>query len=812
MNKTLEIVWGDESTIKIGEATKTSSFLYEPCRKALAGVAEIVQTSNEYIKKNSHHREECGFDGTSHLYNYPNNVIVFTGERGSGKSSTMMTFVEGLRRPRDSYGNAEDHSLLSQAFINDMLDHDFPGNKKYKNNVRENLEGCTFLPLIPIDPTAMEKNGQILAILLARMYHMAQESWEGAAGRERSIDKRNQLLKQFDECYQHVCVMKDMIPGENRIQGLEGLSRMGDSGSLKDELTELVRLFLNFCCGDNSNKFLVVQLDDTDMNISRAYEILEDIRKYLLIPRVIIIMAADIHHLGVVVQNSLRKFYDENAYDVDNMTHWIAQQYIVKLIPLKRQIELHNLGQYLREHSEMVSLTCEAGQEKIENEGNIRQQICSLIYKKTGMIFLRDMVVPYNIRRLAHLLGMLLPMPDVLEKGKAKFFPEGNRTVDRNTHVELLKKRLQNMQRFRDYFVYTWAGHELSEKGAAQLQYLDQADVEKKLETCLEIIGEKNECTDLRYACVMAALRTWGKKSRENYKLEYGIHVCLAFYVQSIALDTLIAFYEKGSGKGQKKGCVFDRLYPLLGSRVFEHRTLEYEAPEDDTEPRNIYSHWTCKLLDEKAQPSSLAQAYLTLLYSMFLDFRKRDTRADMAGAIVNCLYLSGDKARSDACVSMLGSNSRVRRFDEADWSAAQECALMILANWDVQRFIQDNILAVDKAGGKSARSLSDPLEKLGETNSYFTTIFGITAGSTAVSGSAGGGDLLKWKKEYSDDTELDFEGFDVVAENLNNFKAAWGKLTEIPDSSADQQPGQSTTAGSVTDAISGFFTPQQTN
>ena len=108
-------------------------------------------------------------------------------------------------------------------------------------------------------------------------------------------------MRQFAACYESVTALRNKDIRREEFDGLDLLERLGDSSRLKKQLAELVEQLLRFCCPKGGkNAYLVLQIDDTDMNIQHAYSILEDLRRYLVIPRLIIVMAADLNHLTQV--------------------------------------------------------------------------------------------------------------------------------------------------------------------------------------------------------------------------------------------------------------------------------------------------------------------------------------------------------------------------------------------------------------------------------------------------------------------------------------------------------------------------------
>ena len=160
---------GAEKQIKISTAGHSDSLFYEGYRQALAGVIEIVRASSGYVRdwddlsrrgdkalrtpyysQTVENGSFCG--GDKDFYNFPSNLLVFTGGRGTGKSSAMLTFV-------DSWGKKESQ-LFSREFVEDMVRYELPGmvasaEEQAVSAVYDLLRETVFLPLSPIDPTTL---------------------------------------------------------------------------------------------------------------------------------------------------------------------------------------------------------------------------------------------------------------------------------------------------------------------------------------------------------------------------------------------------------------------------------------------------------------------------------------------------------------------------------------------------------------------------------------------------------------------------------------------------------------------------------
>lgn len=728
MGKKISFWWDAEKRIRVARAGEQDSLFYEAYRQALAGVAEIVRASIMQVREYDFFFPQSEHDGqneprttcdSQYLYDYPNNIIVFSGERGAGKSSAMLTFVSGLKD--------KDGLLFKDDFLSGMVACELPNAKAPM--VKQMLQTCSFVDLAPIDPTTLEDDGQILTVILARMFRLASSAWESGSNRfgpessAKRLDEKNQLIQKFSDCYEHIRAIKNGGEPKPEYDGLETLAELGDSSRLKVELYELVEQLLKFCrpeAGDSS--YLVLQIDDTDMNIKKAYDILEDVRRYLVIPRLIIVMAADLRHLTQVVESSLLKDYDKSLDSRHEYVEKITHQYITKLFPQTRQIDLPSLGTYLKEHTESISIRYQVpgdillpDDKKGKTFSGLQDQIFRLIYRKTGIVFLKQEhrlhpIIPCNMRLLAHFLSMLIQMEDVdnPDAEEPSFFlrhPDAVNTYA--AHADKLHTRLQNIQRFRNYFLATWVNNSLDSKSVQLFKDLERTDVAdriryicvrlsslwsaEKAEPSLKTSGNNGnsqsnaaiigsgQYADMARICQDIAEHSWDEELR---RLTFALQTYCSLFAQMLAVEDLIDYYDACASKERRAaaakeaggdeegeeatqyvsesnglGCSFSRLHLLFGPRLFPY------FPENGNEtvtmklPDNV-SRAGERLLDISWQPKTKpsltelnaemnVRQCATLLYSMLADYQPPDDGEDiwfdLTRPITNCLYLGDD-------------------------------------------------------------------------------------------------------------------------------------------------------------------------
>ena len=260
--KTLVITKGKEFKITKKDTIEETDVFYDQ----YVAAAKMLDNMLEYSESQVNDSFEIEME---------NNIIAFCGERGEGKSSAMMTFI----------------NVLSQ-------------NAKTRQNTIfatcKNIEKIEFSKPIVIDPSMFDNVHNILDIVVAIIYRKFKDRYY--SGNENIEDyKREQLLNKFQKVYKSISLINDqkrILETEFDYEGnIENINRLGDSTRLKEDFRQLIDAYLDCMMNVDRPKKLLIAIDDLDLCNSNAYRMSEQIRKYLIIPNVVIVMAIKIEQL-----------------------------------------------------------------------------------------------------------------------------------------------------------------------------------------------------------------------------------------------------------------------------------------------------------------------------------------------------------------------------------------------------------------------------------------------------------------------------------------------------------------------------------
>lgn len=430
--RTITFNIGDENRIVVEDINKDiikSSIFSEPYHYILNALDHyfdaLPDNRDDYLKGNDI---------------WINNVFAFIGERGSGKTSCMRSIVHLLEDPRSS-----------------QLD-----NTVLKSN---------FYALDMINPSFIDSESNIIGVILATLY---KKFLDYSHNVNESL--KFKLAESFARVQHDFCRMmtNSTIPDDD----LEALSSLSAAIDLRTSMYELIDRFMKYMGKENA--ILLISVDDIDLHSRDAIKMAEQIRKYLVLPNVLVVMAVKLDQLAKLkrLQYS-REYWDQkqtlNDKDLDEM----VDRYITKLVPYNHRVYMPESTFYWDAglHINQKDNSCYLFE-------SVRQAVPELIFRKTRYLFYNSAVktsfiVPNNLRELRQIIRLLVDMKDYWQ-------------YDENGKV--IAEEYNNKEMFKKYLFESWMMNHLdadSQKGIKELASISEAIQINA--TALRIIRDKFE-------------------------------------------------------------------------------------------------------------------------------------------------------------------------------------------------------------------------------------------------------------------------------------------------------------------------------
>lgn len=334
-----------------------------------------------------------------------------------------------------------------------------------------------------VDPSHFDNNNNILLTVITNMFSEAKKKMKDSKDKDGGdISDREELLKQFENVFKSL----SSINLELSSYTLETLNKKSDAEDLREKIRLLVCKYLKFYgLGDDSR--LILLIDDLDMSVSYAPDMLEQLRKYLEIDNLIILMSANLGQLtnemrekySSAFKNTLKDSNQALSIDVEDL----ATKYLLKLFPTSRRINVERHISQLLE-TDLKGVPC-------KQDGNFQKVILSLIWSKTRLLFIpKDPentlhpIIPTNLRDLAQFLDMLMDLDDVNPK-------ENNLFGDKDSYNNCK----ENLQKFKNYVMSTWIPNHLSVEEEMVFKNIpaDITEINKHLINSINVIGNRHK-------------------------------------------------------------------------------------------------------------------------------------------------------------------------------------------------------------------------------------------------------------------------------------------------------------------------------
>lgn len=458
--RTITFNIGDENRIvveNINKDTIKSSIFSEPYQY-------ILNALDHYIDALPDNRDD---DFKSNDI-WRNNIFAFIGERGSGKTSCMRSIVHLLEEPRNS-----------------QLD-----NVVLKSN---------FYALDMIDPSFIDSESNIIGVILATLYKKFLD---------HSHNVNEGLKFKLAESFARVqhdfsrMMTKSAIPDDD----LEALSSLSAAIDLRTSMYDLIDKFMKYMGKENA--ILLIPVDDIDLHSKAATIMVEQIRKYLVLPNVLVVMAMKINQLAKLKRLQYSTEYRDdkqtlNDKDLDEM----VDRYITKLVPYNHRVYMPESTVYWDAglHINQKNASCY----KFES---VRQAVPELIFRKTRYLFYNSAVktsfiVPDNLRELRQIIRLLVDMKDYWQyDGDGKIIAE----------------EYNNKEVFKKYLFESWVKNHLdadSQEGIKEFAAISEAIQINA--TALRIIRDKFE-QDMYFVPKDSAISNILKSNNQVYNIAIG--------------------------------------------------------------------------------------------------------------------------------------------------------------------------------------------------------------------------------------------------------------------------------------------------
>lgn len=355
---------------------------------------------------------------------HTNNVFAFLGERGSGKTSCMMSLAKHLTDSKQRSEWGQEYPYVSK-------------------------QGFEFVQII--DPSFFDDHHNLLALFIAQLYRAFQESVERDEDKQKDIIRR-QLVSKFCSAQKHMKQMldRDILKSDDHLEQLTALSA---ATQLREDIRFLVDAYLEY--KEKKDCQLLVCIDDIDLNAKQASQMAEEIRKYFVHPNMIVFLALKLDQLECIKRKDFKDTFGDHT-DNEEIEEMV-ERYLAKLIPHSQRIYMPDTEVIFGESVCLTSKDFTIEQQNDYKFQTVRQAIPQLIFWKTRYLFYNSekytsYIVPRNLRELRQLFSLLAKM-------------QNYRDEETVSPINLYNKRL-----FKKYLYDNWTINNLSQDNRRRVE------------------------------------------------------------------------------------------------------------------------------------------------------------------------------------------------------------------------------------------------------------------------------------------------------------------------------------------------------
>ena len=366
------------------------------------GTGQFFKVKREEDKKHSLYAQ-CYLQGINLILNEivlrkeerlgdTNNIITFMGGRGTGKTTVLTEFSQLLQDSDES----DLYDYLKQNGIE-------TGQGKVQNRIR-------FKVLPMIDASLLEIGEDPFLLTLASMLAECEKQWNKDVN--ITTYERQEVSRTLNEVYRnYLGVQSQRVQEEYGESIISKLRSMPSTNKAKTEFDKLLNYFFRVINKDNTaTNFLVVVIDDLDLNIKNGLKMLDQLYKYLSHKQVIVLTAVDYKQLSVIAE---RYFMEDQFKGSKDEVHIkqskkLALDYLDKFLPIAYRIYMPDILKMGEELAIKVN----------EEEYGLKEYILNEIAKKMYIYYdrvgtKRHFVEQDTVRKLVFYSKFLESLNDV---------------------------------------------------------------------------------------------------------------------------------------------------------------------------------------------------------------------------------------------------------------------------------------------------------------------------------------------------------------------------------------------------------------
>ena len=489
-------------------------------------------------------------------------IEAFLGARGTGKSTAMVEFCNIL----EQLNNRETREWWLEQSIKDNAILDRVKSREFK-----------FKVINIVDAGNLEDKEDLFELVLSAIFKDYQKQIrDSAVSFEKYGHEDRDIIQLFSHIMEGYYSIKNSKREEFGDSYVSRLKSMSSSVDIRNEIKRLITKIFNKAFGKTENCFLVIAIDDLDINVSHGYEMLEQLHKYFFLPNVIILLSADYTQLEYVCKyHYIRSFVHDTAQKADDIviqSDKLAKDYITKVLPIDKRV---HMPKFFSENRNII----------VNRDYNFKTYIISKVAAKLNILYdlkgmKRHFIEVKNVRELvsySHFIDSLLDTNNI------------------NDVKQCLLMYDQNVEQFKADFETRIVGKILSSDQKDIYDDIVDKRIEKQIVSIHELMYNEIKKVD-------GLKEPWAQRIVDYSVDAYGYG------------DLISEIYEFGRLKKENKGLVKCFLGAITAEMHIE-RSHYWKTEDDKSKERakrnldkllgnSVCNKWLGEMLPKLKQPS----------------------------------------------------------------------------------------------------------------------------------------------------------------------------------------------------------------
>ena len=443
------------------------------------------------------------------------NILSFIGGRGSGKTTAMTEFCSIL-----SQMNNKDKKKWWMGNTLNEEERDFLLNKDFYFHV-----------LKPIDASLLNDRDDLFELILANLYREFESEIQHKTYGYKDTMGVQSILNDFSEIaklYQNV-----ILHNSDEVSFISKLQIMKGSQQIKEKIEDLVK---NLCFLKNrvDYEYVVISIDDLDLNLKHGYEMLEQLQKYFSCDKIIILVTLEYEQMKSVCEEYFWKTMPNTSklYLDSQKNKTLANDYMAKVFPVSQRMYMPEMQRISKKSKIRLSdevfkiVPIETDKKKIEVKKFVLLKIAEIMgiyYDACGLK--RHFMEPETVRSLVFYNRFLESLEEIDYENLKTY--RNVKYLGENEHErnkEILKKYDKNHERFNADISVRMAGNLLNYEQKRVFDVLTKRDLERRAKYFISAKWKEDKLlfrrmsSNYAYGDLLGKIHGW---SDENPKGDY---------------------------------------------------------------------------------------------------------------------------------------------------------------------------------------------------------------------------------------------------------------------------------------------------